>query len=398
MTGARLVLAKPEGHKDPAYLVDVIREAEITTLHFVPSMLRIFLEADNVRSCGSLKRVICSGEALPFDLQERFFELLGAELHNLYGPTEAAVDVTYWACERGSKRKLVPIGRPVANTQVYVLDANMRPVPIGVPGELYIGGVQVGRGYWRRAALTDERFVVDKVRPGGRLYRTGDLVRWLPDGAIEYLGRTDHQIKLRGFRIELGEIEAVISEDSRIKQAAVIVREDVPGDQRLVAYLSMRSGERPTIAELRASLSQKVPEYMVPSEFVFLDEFPLTPNGKIDRKALPVPDNSRRVLDQPHEAPRTEVESAVAAIWNEVLRTHDVGIHDNFFEVGGHSLSATGVLSRLRDRFGISLPLRIIFNAPTVHQLSTQIETMLWATQRCESLGSGSEEREEIEL
>ena len=398
MTGARLVLARPEGHKDPAYLVRLIREEDITTLHFVPSMLRVFLETEGARECASVKRVICSGEALPYELQERFFGLLDAELHNLYGPTEAAVDVTYWACQRSSARKVVPIGRPVANTQIYILDGNMQPVPVGVPGELHIGGVQVGRGYWRRPDLTDERFVPDPFRSGGRLYRTGDLARWLPEGAVEYIGRLDHQVKLRGFRIEPGEIESVLSQDAGVKQAVVVAREDAPGDQRLVAYIAARSGNAPRTADLRALLSTMVPDYMVPSAFVYLDAFPLTPNGKVDRKALPAPEYIRRALDPLYEAPRTEVESVIAAIWTEVLRVEKIGVHDNFFELGGHSLLATSVLSRARDRFRINLPLRTIFEAPTVRVLASRIEVLLWATAGATDPPDESEDREEIEI
>jgi amino acid adenylation domain-containing protein len=215
MAGARLVIARPEGHRDSAYLARTIRERGVTTAHFVPSMLRAFLEEGGVEACASLKRVICSGEALTRELQERFFTRLpGVELHNLYGPTEAAVDVTYWACRRGYARLTLPIGRPVANTQVYVLDRHLQPLPAGVPGELYIGGVQVGRGYVGRPDLTAERFVPDPFskRPGARLYKTGDMARHLPDGAIEYLGRLDYQVKIRGQRIELGEIEAVLDQ------------------------------------------------------------------------------------------------------------------------------------------------------------------------------------------
>jgi amino acid adenylation domain-containing protein len=398
MTSARLILARPEGHKDPAYLVNLIQETGVTTLHFVPSMLRVFLEAEDLRKCTSLRRVICSGEALPYDLQERFFELLPVELHNLYGPTEAAVDVTYWACQPSDERKIVPIGRPVANTQVYVLDGNMQPVPVGVPGELFIGGVQVGRGYWRRPELTNERFIPDPFGASGRLYRTGDVVRWLPDGVLEYLGRTDQQVKVRGFRIELGEIESVIAEDLRVKQVAVIAREDVPGDQRLIGYISARDGEHLQIADLRAQLSKRLPEYMVPSDFQQLDEFPLTPNGKVDRKALPALERVHPVGAQEHqyEQPRTDVESAVVAMWEEVLRVPRVGINDNFFELGGHSLLAAGVMTRVRERYSIALPLRTIFEAPTVAAFANRIETMLWASQ--DSVHDNSQTREEIEL
>lgn len=400
VTGACLVVARPEGHKDPAYLVNIIREQAITTLHFVPSMLRVFLEAEGVRGCSSLKRVICSGEALPYELQERFFELLNVELHNLYGPTEAAVDVTYWACQQSSQIKVVPIGRPVANTQIYILDSNLHPLPIGVPGELYIGGVQVGKGYWKRPSLTTERFVPDPFRTAGRLYRTGDLARWLPDGVVEYLGRTDHQIKVRGFRIELGEIESVISEDAKVQQAVVVAREDVPGDQRLIAYISVRNEQRPVIADLKALLFKKVPEYMVPSDFVFLEEFPLSPNGKIDRNALPSPVGVRPMsLDHIYyQAPQTDIEVDIVAMWKEVLRIDKIGIHDNFFELGGHSLLAAGVLSRVREKYGISLPLRTIFEAPTVAALASRIETLFWISHSTGSVPNDSQEREEIEI
>lgn len=239
MTGACLVVAKPEGHKDPSYLVDLITRQRITTMHFVPSMLRIFLETDQVERCTSLKRVICSGEALPADLEARFFERLQCELHNLYGPTEASVDVTYWPCAPGSGRSSVPIGRPVWNTQIYILDERLRPVPIGVPGELHIGGVQLARGYLNRPQLTSEKFISDPFSKdhGARLYKTGDLARFLPDGNIEYLGRLDHQVKIRGFRIELGEIEATLNQENGVRQSVVIAREDEPGDKRLVAYI-----------------------------------------------------------------------------------------------------------------------------------------------------------------
>jgi len=400
MTGARLVLARPEGHKDPAYLVRLIQETRVTTLHFVPSMLRVFLEAEGLGECNSLRLVICSGEALPYELQERFFELLPAELHNLYGPTEAAVDVTYWACQRASERKIVPIGRPVANTQAYVLDGNMQPMPVGVPGELFIGGVQVGSGYWRRPELTNERFILDPFRAAGRLYRTGDLVRWLPDGVLEYLGRTDQQVKIRGFRIEPGEIEAVIAENPKIKQSAVIAREDVSGNQRLVAYISVRDGERLQIANLRALLSERLPEYMVPSDFVQLDEFPLMPNGKVDRKALPLPESvsPATASEIQYQPPRTDTESVIVAIWEEILRIPRVGTNDNFFELGGHSLLAASVMSRVRERYSITLPLRTIFEAPTAAAFASRIETMLWASRPVDCVRDASEEREEIEL
>jgi amino acid adenylation domain-containing protein/non-ribosomal peptide synthase protein (TIGR01720 family) len=252
LVGARLVVAEPGGHRDAAYLVKLIREEGITVLHFVPSMLRAFLEESGAERCESLRHVICSGEALPYDLQEQFFRLLPSQLHNLYGPTEAAVDVTHWTCRRHDERKLVPIGRPVANTQIYILDQNLQPVPMGVPGELYIGGVQVGRGYHNRPELTAERFIPDPFsgNPEARLYKTGDLCRWLPDGAIEYLGRMDFQVKIRGFRIELGEIEEALRQHPGVREAIVVAREDVPGDKRLVGYVVPKPDYHPDSPEV----------------------------------------------------------------------------------------------------------------------------------------------------
>jgi len=337
-------------------------------------MLRVFLEAEGVEECRSVKRVICSGEALPYELQERFFARLGvAELHNLYGPTEAAVDVTWWPCERGSARKVVPIGRPVANTQMYVLDSSLNPVPVGLPGELYIGGVQVGRGYWGRPELTAERFVPDPFVPGGRLYKTGDLSRWLPDGVIEYLGRNDFQVKVRGLRIELGEIEAALSEHPTVGQAVVVSREDTPGDVRLVAYLVPRTGASPSVADLRVFLKDRLPEYMVPSAFVILPSLPLNPSGKVDRKALPEPDGVRSSLATRYEAPRTEVETMIADLWKDVLRLEKVGIHDNFFDLGGHSLLLVQVQARLERHLKRKLPVVDLFQYPSIATLSRHL-------------------------
>ncbi|CAG0932445.1 hypothetical protein RHDC3_02217, partial [Rhodocyclaceae bacterium] len=277
LNGACLVLARPEGHKDSHYLVEVIVEQDITTLHFVPSMLRVFLEEAAVARCVHLKRVICSGEALPFELQERFFACLGAELHNLYGPTEAAVDVSFWACRRGEQRPVVPIGRPIANLRLYVLDGHLEPTPLGVPGELWIGGVGVARGYLRQAGLTAERFLPDPFSEvlGARMYRTGDWVRYLPDGNLEFLGRQDQQVKLRGFRIELGEIEAALAAWPEVREAVVVAREDLPGDKRLVAYLVPQAGQRlAEPPELRQQLLQCLPDYMVPANFIVLESLP----------------------------------------------------------------------------------------------------------------------------
>lgn len=379
LTGACLVVARPEGHKDSAYLVDVIVKDDITTIHFVPSMLRAFVEAEGVASCRSLKRVMCSGEALPFDVQERFFERLGAELHNLYGPTEAAVDVTFWACTPGSKRRSVPIGRPIANTQIYVLDARLQPVPVGVPGELHIGGMGLARGYLNRPALTADKFIPDpfSAEPGARLYKTGDLACYWPDGAIEFLGRLDYQVKIRGFRIELGEIEAVLEQHPSVRASAVLAREDVPGDLRLVAYVVPRAGPSAPIQDIREFLRNRLPDYMVPSAFVTLEALPLTPNGKLDRRALPAPDDSGRERAKEFVAPQTPLEEKLAEMWRNILGVERVGIHDNFFDLGGHSLKATQLIYQINKTFQTRLPLPDLFEQPTIAGLALLIEEAL---------------------
>jgi amino acid adenylation domain-containing protein len=276
LTGARLVVARPGGHQDPDYLARLIEQEGITTTHFVPSMLSAFLEVD-LAGCSYLRRVICSGEALTWDLQERFFSRLDAELHNLYGPTEASVDVTFWACQKHSPRKLVPIGRPIANMKMLILDERLQPVPIGVAGELHIGGIGLARGYWNRPDLTAEKFVPDpfSAEPGARLYKTGDLCRWLPDGVIEYLGRLDFQVKIRGNRIELGEIESVLSKHPGILHSVVTVRPDLPGGPGLAAYVVPQSSAAPTAEELRAFLRSRLPDFMVPAAFVSHESLPL---------------------------------------------------------------------------------------------------------------------------
>ena len=376
LTGAKLVVALPGAHRDAAYLADLIRKEEITTIHFVPSMLSAFLEAQGLElSCASLKRVICSGEALPYELQQRFFSILPAELHNLYGPTEAAVDVTYWACQRKSPLRTVPIGRPIANTQIYILDRHLQPTPIGVPGELHIGGIGLARGYFNRTELTAEKFIPDpfKSEPGARLYKTGDLARYLPDGAIEYLRRMDHQVKIRGFRIELGEIESVLAGLPGVREAVVVAREDVPGDKRLVAYLTTNGGEPVKNSELRGLLQAKLPDYMVPSVFVTLDRFPLTPNGKVDRKTLPAPDLAPPESGKDFVAPVTDMEKTLAGIWSQLLRTKQVGTQDNFFEAGGDSLLAIRLASKIKQALRFDLPARAIFQHPTIGELAKDL-------------------------
>ncbi|WP_164003063.1 non-ribosomal peptide synthetase, partial [Pyxidicoccus caerfyrddinensis] len=377
LTGARLVLARPGGHQEPDYLVRLIAQEGITTLHFVPSMLQVFLEEPELERCNALQRVMCSGEALPLELAQRCLQRLpSADLHNLYGPTEAAVEVTYYACVRDEPHRSVPIGRPVANTQIRILDVHLRPVPIGVPGELFIGGVQVGRGYLGRPELTAERFIPDPFSdtPGARLYRTGDVARWLPDGLVEYLGRADFQVKVRGLRIELGEIESALQQQHSVQQAVVLAREDRAGDKRLVAYVVGRGGTQAVeVSALRARLHEKLPEYMVPQAFVVLEAFPLTPSGKVDRKALPAPEAPSG--SAAYVAPRTPTEEILASLWAGLLRTEKVSVEDDFFALGGHSLLATQVVSRVRSALGVELPLRALFEAPTVAALAARIDS-----------------------
>jgi amino acid adenylation domain-containing protein len=383
MVGARLVVARPAGHQDSAYLVRLIADQQITTLHFVPSMLQIFLAERGLETCTSLRRVICSGEALSFDLQVRFFQNLSAELHNLYGPTEASIDVTFWQCEPDDKRLIVPIGRAIANTQIYLLNAQLQPVPIGIAGELYIGGDGLARGYLGNPALTAERFIPNPfgTEPGARLYHTGDLARWLPDGVIEYLGRVDHQVKIRGFRIELGEIEAALGRHSSVRESVVVARAGANGDQSLVAYLTVSEPLLMTTGELRNYLREKLPAYMVPSTFVILDKLPLLPNGKVDRRALPAPGLSALERQENYVAPRTPLEESLARIVAEVLGVGQIGVNDNFFELGGHSLLATRLLFNVRDAFDVVLPLQAVFENPTVAGLAASVETMRWAMQ-----------------
>ncbi|WP_338020557.1 non-ribosomal peptide synthase/polyketide synthase [Amycolatopsis sp. CB00013] len=350
ITGATLVVAKPEGHKDPAYLAELIRTAGITTVHFVPSMLALFLET---AECTGLRRVICSGEALPSDLAAR----VDVPLYNLYGPTEASVDVTAWRVGAETTPS-VPIGRPVWNTRTYVLDARLNPVPPGVPGELYLAGVQLARGYLARPGLTAERFVANPFVAGERMYRTGDLARWSDDGVLEFLGRVDDQVKIRGFRVELGEVEAALTASGSVARAVVVARED-----RLVAYVVG------SVDGLREAVAAKLPDHMVPSAFVVLDEIPLTPNGKLDRKALPAPE----FATTEGREPRNAREEALCALFADVLGVERVGIDDGFFALGGHSLLVMRLVSRISASLDATVSVRDVFDAPTVAALAERL-------------------------
>lgn len=415
MTGASLTLARPEGHLDSAYLRDLIREQRITTVHFVPSMLAMFLDEPGIEECVSLRRVIASGEALPGALVRRFFSRLNTELHNLYGPTEAAVDVTSFACTRDDNRRSIPIGTPIANIQTYVLDPHLEFSPVGVVGELYIGGVGVGRGYHRRPALTGEKFIPDPFssQPGARMYKTGDLVRYLSDQNIEFLGRNDHQVKVRGFRIELGEIETALTRHPLVSQAVVVARQlslparrptnyrvsherqepvsefrgflkpelemqmdqGGPSGVRLSAYIVSAEGAIPGVPELRQFLRETLPGYMVPADFVFLSALPLSPNGKLDRQALPEPDTSVRVSEADCVAPETATEILLAGIWSEVLGVPEIGIQDNFFELGGDSIRSLQVRARAL-KHGLTFAVQDMMRYQTIYELAQHVQAL----------------------
>jgi hypothetical protein len=301
-----------------------------------------------------------------------------AQVWNLYGPSEDTTYSTFALVPRQSNSTVL-IGRPIACTRAFVLDAGLRPVPIGVTGELYLGGGGLARGYLGRPQLTAEKFIPDpfSTEAGARLYRTGDLVRYLPDGNLEYLGRLDHQVKIRGFRIELGEIETTLGQHPAVRDAVVLAREDTPGDQRIVAYLVLQAEQAVGVDDLRRLLREKLPSFMLPSAFVILDALPLTPNGKVDRKALPPPEQTRPELDESFIAPRNPAEEAIAGIWAEVLQIEKVGVYDNFFSLGGHSLLATQVVNRVRDALRVDVPLRIFFEAPTVADFAAVVTATL---------------------
>jgi amino acid adenylation domain-containing protein len=378
IVGARLVVARPGGHQDRDYLKELIAKEQVTTVHFVPSMLEVYLEDGERQGNGTLKLVFCSGEALSYKLQQRFMAQEQAELHNLYGPTEAAIDVTYWRCGGAGEPGKVPIGWPIANTQIYILDKRRELAPEGVAGEIYIGGQGLGRGYYGRPGLTAERFVANPFSevPGARMYQTGDLGRFLAGGEIEFLGRVDYQVKIRGYRIELGEIEAVLQQHGAVQQAVVVAQAAPSGGQRLVAYVA---GERGSVStgQLRSYLTETLPDYMVPAVFVWLDALPLTPNGKVDRRALPPADPHGTQSEVGYIAPGNAIEELIAGIWCKVLGVERVGALDNFFELGGHSLLATQIISRLREALQAEVALRLLFETPNLRELARSIEASL---------------------
>ncbi|MEL6765041.1 MAG: amino acid adenylation domain-containing protein, partial [Cyanobacteria bacterium J06607_6] len=373
--GAQVVLASRATCADGAQLAALAAEA--TIMQATPATWRLLLAAQ--WQGNPELQILCGGESLPRELAVELI-LRGRCLWNLYGPTEA----TIWStCHRVEAGDMVSIGRPIANTQVHVLDAEQQPVPIGVAGELYIGGDGVARGYFHRPALTAAAFVPDpfSAESGQRLYRTGDRVRYLPDGTLEFLGRQDSQVKVRGYRIELGEVEAHLQQQPHIEQGVVIARTDGAGEQSLVAYGVLAEGRSLTVRELRQFLRQYLPEFMLPSAWVALPAFPLTPNGKIDRRALPTPTSGRDDAPPVEQFPKTPTEQQLAALWRDVLSISRVDLHDNFFDLGGHSLLATQLLSRIRDTFEVELPLRYLFEEPTLAAQATRLESVAGSSQ-----------------
>lgn len=370
---------------------------QVTLINTVPSAMAELLRVGDIPP--SVRVVNLAGEPLRTELVQQVYQRSRAQrVFDLYGPSE---DTTYSTFALRSSDGPATIGRPIANTQIYLLNTHLDPVPIDVPGELYIGGAGLARGYLNRPELTAERFVPNPFsnKPGARLYKTGDLARYLTDGNIEFLRRIDHQVKIRGFRIELGEIEAVLGQHPTVQETVVVAREDTPGDKRIVAYVVTDQEPSPSVSELRRFLQEKLPDYMLPSAFVMLEALPLTPNGKIDRRALPAPDTSRRELEEGFVPPRTPTEKTLADIWAEILGLEKVGVYDDFFKLGGHSLLATRVISRLREAFRVDLPLRSLFEAPTLTSLAERIETIRWATQGLQALSRAKMgDREEIVL
>jgi acyl-coenzyme A synthetase/AMP-(fatty) acid ligase len=376
--GAKLAIAAPGDHRDPARLVAAIETHRVTTLHFVPSMLAAFVahleDFKAAARCASIERIVASGEALAPELVARVARHLpNARLYNLYGPTEAAIDVSHWRCDaRDRNAGSVPIGHPIANLQLHVLDAALQPLPSGAIGELHLGGVGLARGYLGRAALTAERFVPDPFVEGARLYRTGDLARRRADGALDYLGRIDTQVKLRGQRIEPGEIEALLRAEQGVHDAVVMVR-----DEQLIGYIVRGVGNTIDTNVLLDALRAQLPAYMVPSQLIELDVLPVTPNGKCDRHALPAPARGASSGKSAAASLQTDTERELAGIWKRVLRLEAVGRDDDFFALGGHSLLATQANAQANLHWALILPLRTLFDERTLQRCAAAIDRAL---------------------
>ncbi|MGH7828769.1 MAG: amino acid adenylation domain-containing protein, partial [Candidatus Binatia bacterium] len=386
LRGDRVWMISDAATKQPINLLQTIGCRETFSLNCVPSLWNTVIDAIDTDSTlvspEALSSLLLGGETPSRRMLERTFSTFPAlEVWNLYGPTEATANSTV---ARLFPEGPITIGRPIGNTQVYILDRHLNPVPIGVAGEIHLGGHGLARGYWNRPELTQEKFIRNPFsdESGARLYRTGDMARYLSDGNIEFLGRIDHQVKIRGFRIELGEIETALAQHPAVKQAIALTREDGAGDKHLVGYVVTDPEQTLTVNGLRSFLREKLPDYMIPYAFVFLDALPLTPTGKVDRRALPAPDQTRPELEQEFVAPQTRIEEVLAGIWSEVLGIEQIGIFDNIFELGAHSLLATGVISRVRAALGVTLTLQNLFEAPTVAALAERIDKARRSKQR----------------
>ena len=373
--GARLVVARREETQSPDALAELIRREQVTVVQFVPSALRAFVDSGRLPACDSLRRVFSGGEALPARLEQETLAASPAELHNLYGPTEASIYATHWACRRDERRHSVPIGRPIDNLTIHILDGRMRPVPINTTGDLYIGGVGVARGYLGAPDLTEAAFMPDPFSgaPGARLFRTNDRARFLRDGAIEFLGRSDRQVKVRGYRIELDEIAHRLNAHPQVRHAIIIVREDQADDVRLVAYLLFEEQAGPAPEELRSYLKQKLPDHMIPSAFVSLDSIPLLPNNKANIAALPKPEYTKRLRADLAREYADERERVLAEIWEEVLGTGRFGPEDSFFDVGGHSLLVARLGALIEQRLAVAVSNIVLFQFPTIRSLAAHL-------------------------
>ncbi|HEY2645377.1 MAG TPA: amino acid adenylation domain-containing protein, partial [Candidatus Acidoferrales bacterium] len=369
ISGGRVVIASREDTHDPVRLMQLMKDSRCTVMQATPTTWRALIHA-GWHGSPNLK-ALCGGEGFSSDFAEKLKSRC-AQLWNMYGPTETTVwstvsNITAVNCP-------VSIGKPIANTVVYVLDGNRNPVPMGVPGELHIGGAGVARGYLNRAELTAERFIEDPFRPNARLYRTGDLARWMPDGLLECLGRVDQQVKIRGYRIELDEVEAILSRHAAVRQCAVVASDEPSGDKKLIAYYEAQLKQQPAISDLREHMKNKLPDYMIPTMWVALPTMPLTPNGKVDRKALAHVERLPLSPSGDHISPRTETEKILAGIWADVLGTHETGVHDNFFDMGGHSLLAVNLIGEVERIFGIRFPLLSLFHSPSIAQFAEFVE------------------------
>jgi acyl-coenzyme A synthetase/AMP-(fatty) acid ligase len=374
LAGARLAVVPPGRHQDALWLSRTMRDEGVSVADFPPSLLRVLLEAGALAGCAALRCLFVGGEAFPPELRDRGNAQLAARLYNIYGPTEACIDIACWDCRREAGGLRVPIGRPIAGKLVFLLDAARQPVPVGVPGELHAGGDGLARGYAGRPDLTAAAFVPSPfaAAPGERLYRTGDRVRFRPDGALEFLGRADRQVKVRGRRIELGEIEALLGRHPQVREAAVTVRDDGAAGPRLVAYCVV-AVEAPTPEALAAFLRRSLPEPLVPSAFVTLAALPATPNGKLDLAALPAPPAAAGAGPAAPAPPRTGLERTIAEVWGAVLQIEQPGIDDDFFALGGHSLLLARAQVRLAAALGRAVPIVDLFAHPTIRSLARHL-------------------------